>query len=634
MVNSAFIKKLWHWFDNSFFFWFIVFLAVFIPLYPKIPLGEIIPGYIVRVRLEDVFIFTAIAWWGLQILRHKLEWRTPITAAVLLYAAVGLLSNVLGVVLTKTIPPELLHFGKSMLHWLRYIEYFSLFFMAYAVIKTKKQVGILLGAMVATTISVAIYGYGQKYLYWPVYSTMNREFSKGMRLYLGPFARVQSTFAGHYDLGAYLVVVLPLFLALYFWLARFLVKPTVTKKWFIWLVRGARISLIAAWLSGLWLLVLSASRTSFIGYMVGIGLVVLALMLKKRAWWWGISRGFTVALISVIIMFVVGELPTRFGQLIDQNKYPQFHYWFHTINDLANHPYKLLGLAAPKVQQPANGIAVGDVENSLNQQGMTVSDTQPTAEKPTSATVSARPSDVQIDVPENTFAVGDPNATLAANLHLVDGRLVQERVFSACALQRSLSLCIRLETLWPRAFQGFTRNPLFGSGYATLTKSMVGEFTEAESTDNNFLRTLGETGGLGFFFFYGSIGLLMWYSFQAYRRSEDGFTLAIAIGAFAGAVGLLINAMYIDVFASSKVAYTFWMLQGVVLALLVRFADVAPRYAFEKQKQQSDTEQLRAMLEKIEQNTKEKHDVPHAYVSSSKRRAKSINKQRPGVHRR
>ena len=60
---------------------------------------------------------------------------------------------------------------------------------------------------------------------------MNREFSKGMRLYLSEYARVQSTFAGHYDLGAYLVVVLPLALAGLFGLREVKFRRTGCGTW-------------------------------------------------------------------------------------------------------------------------------------------------------------------------------------------------------------------------------------------------------------------------------------------------------------------------------------------------------------------------------------------------------------------
>ena len=62
---------------------------------------------------------------------------------------------------------------------------------------------------------VAVYGFGQKYLYWPAFSTMNREFSKGWVLYLTEHARVLSTFGGHYDLAAFIMMVLILLWSLF-----------------------------------------------------------------------------------------------------------------------------------------------------------------------------------------------------------------------------------------------------------------------------------------------------------------------------------------------------------------------------------------------------------------------------------
>src|SRR5690606_18678152 len=137
--------------------------------------------------------------------------------------------------------------------------------------------------------------------------------------------------------------------------------------------------------------------------------------------------------------------------------------------------------------------------------------------------------------------------------------------YSACSLDRGLSLCIRLETLWPRAIEGFKRNPLLGSGYATLTKETVEQFTEAESTDNNFLRTLGETGALGFITFYGVVVLTLWYAFR-HLRDNDTLARALCVGYIGGSIGLLINALYIDVYAASKVAMTYWGLAGIVVA--------------------------------------------------------------------
>lgn len=620
MVNNGFIKKLWNWFDEYFLLSAVAFLIAFIPLYPKIPIADIIPGYIVRIRLEDLFIAVFGVWWGIQVLRQKVHWKTPLTLFVLAYAISGFLSNILGVYLTHTIPAELLHVGKSMLHWMRYLQYFSLFFLAYSAVKTRRHGQWLVFIMVLTLLAVTFYGYGQKNWFWPVYSTMNREFSKGIRLYLGEHARVQSTFAGHYDLGAYLVVLVPLVWSLSFAYRDRgieLAKKGIAfwRRWTWWW----SLLMVFTLVCGLWLLVLSASRTSFLGYAVAVILVTGWYWIRqKRGFVWFVSRSFAIGVVSTVFLLTIGDLSTRFAQLIDEEKYPELHAAYTEFNRVVDNPEKLLGMNWIKSGPPAGSKSVSDLEKELNEQGLTVSDTQPTSDKP---------SDVTTSVPEQQYELNDPAATLAGELVQVGDKLVKERVYSDCALTRSLSLCIRLETLWPQAINGFTSNPLFGSGYATLTKSTVEQFTEAESTDNNFLRTLGETGALGFFFFYGAVGIALWYHFRAILASKDNWLFAVAVGGFAGTVGLLINALYIDVFAASKVAYTFWTVQGVLLALYVREGVAGERFAYDRHATQKQTAQLSALLAQVESESKQRFGSGK-YVSQAKRRAKSTRKKK------
>ncbi len=608
MANNGFMQKLWNWFDNSFLLFATIFFVAFIPLYPKIPLTDLIPGYIVRLRLEDFFVAAAAAWWGIQVLRKKIHWRTPLTAAIGGYVLIGLISNLSGMFLTQTIPTTFVHVGKSALHWARYIQYFSLFFIAYSGVKTRAQGLLAVSTSILTVVLVGIYGYGQKYWYWPLYSTMNREFSKGLRLVLSPYGRVQSTFAGHYDLGAYLVIVIPFALALFFVLGRRELLPSWIKtRW----IRPLRIVSFLAWFSGLWLLVMSASRAAFVGYLAGLGLVLLIWAWKIKDWRWFLTRSIGFFLFSTIMLVFVGDLRTRFAQLIDQNKYPRVHTAYHTVNDYANNPQKFLAFVGVNVEVSDEQKSLQQLEAELNEQGMTLSDTQPLP----------RPSDVTVDVPLKEFDLDDPAATLAANVIRQGDKLVQQQTFSDCALKRSLSLCIRLETLWPQAIQGFLKNPVVGSGYATLTKSQVEQFTEADSTDNNFLRTLGENGVVGFAFFYGAIGLSMWFSWRMAFDSSDTVLSSFGIAAFAGAVGLLLNAVYIDVFAASKVAYTFWLMQGVVLAVGVKEGVIAPKFAFERAKQSEELAQISALLQKMESKRTEKYQDSH-YLSAAKQSQK------------
>jgi len=141
----------------------------------------------------------------------------------------------------------------------------------------------------------------------------------------------------------------------------------------------------------------------------------------------------------------------------------------------------------------------------------------------------------------------------------------KERTWSPNAMKYGLSLAIRLDELWPNAIDGFMTNPLLGSAYGTLNKKEFYQFTEAESTDNNFLRTLGETGLLGFITFYG-IFLVIFYQIKQNQKASP-WLKNLNLAFMAASLGLLANALYIDVFASSKVAFTYWALAGAILAI-------------------------------------------------------------------
>jgi hypothetical protein len=421
-----------------------------------------------------------------------------------------------------------------------------------------------------TVVLLAVYGYGQRYFYWPVYSTMNREFSKGIRLYLTEFARVQSTFAGHYDMAAYLVIALPLVLAFAYQL-RTRWSSTLL-HWTFWI--------------GSWLLVLSASRTPFGAYIAAIGLVLLITSILQKGWLnkfkFLVTRGLVFAFFLTILLYYFGaDMFERLGHVVRSN--PKLDGIVMMIDAqrkvvlpddvVANSPLsskKLLSML-PKGKPPTQAISTDDFAATV----AAAEDAEPVASKsdqppmplnqgttePT-PTPPQRPAGVYEDIPDI-----EKVATVSATGETIVKYVKRPPKWSECALEKELSLCIRLEVLWPRAIEGFWTNPLLGSGYATLTKETVDQFTEADSTDNNYLRTLGEIGALGFITFYGAVALVAWYA--AWNMfSKDRLRSALSIGILCGTIGLLINAIYIDVFAASKVAQVYWSLAGIFFGFL------------------------------------------------------------------
>jgi hypothetical protein len=527
------LKRTLNWLDEQLLFILGTILLIFIPLYPKIPLFDILPGYIVRVRVEDVLIALSAVTWLIQLVRGKITWKSPLFRLIGLYTLTGFLSILSAIFIIHTVPLELLHIGKSALHLFRYVEYFFLFVMMYSALKTIKQAKVIVWVLLLSVVAVSLYGIGQKYWYWPVYSTMNREFSKGIRLYLTEHARVQSTFGGHYDLGAYLVVVLPLLLALTF---------KAKRKWekrLLYLVHAI----------GLWLLIVSASRAPFLAYTASALLVIALISWQAPSWKARLSgfikRSLGFGLLFGVLLFSFGQdVKERFRQVLESNPealktYDDFNFQRKYYRDVL---YDKLGIRELNPPSNSRGVSNADLEPVLT----------PTDQQPS----TTRPSDVYEDIPDLVSVTTNGTTTIEE----------RERTWSANALKYGLSIAIRLDTLWPNAVKGFMRNPLLGSGYATLNKESDYHFTEADSTDNNYLRALGETGLLGFVAFFGIIFLVLK---QTSRNlfSQDILKSSLAIGLFAGTVGLLINATYIDVYAASKVAFTYWAVVGFTLAV-------------------------------------------------------------------
>ncbi len=520
------MRKALIWLDEHLLFILTGFLLAFIPLYPKIPLADILPGYIVRVRLEDIFIALTLIIWIIQLWRKKVSFGpNPLTRPVLAYLTVGALSMISAVLITQTVPFEFLHISKMALHFFRRIEYFSLFFVFYSTIKSIRQVKIYLLILLLTIVGITVYGFGQKYLYWYAFSTMNREFSKGWRLILTQHARVMSTFGGHYDLAAYSMGALLVLWSLYFSL-----------KQKIWKM------ITLTTLAGLfWILILTVSRTSFIAYIAGIT-VLFVFWMFKEGFRWAFPRWIVVIALSISIMLSFGDLSDRFLKLL------KLDVRLAGIKSLILKP----------VGAPPKGEDIALLENNPAAVGaITIDEVTSKSDFPP---LPLRPTDVTTDIPDGFIAT----QSASGNTQLT----VVKRTYSKTSLVYDLSTGIRLDALWPQAIKGLMSNPLLGSGYSTLNKLNVNDFTEAESTDNDFLRALGETGILGFIAFgwiLVSILLVIWKLFLSIK---DKLLFGFVVGLGAVVVGLLVNAIYIDVFEASKVALSFWAVSGIVLGAL------------------------------------------------------------------
>ncbi|MBI2066053.1 O-antigen ligase family protein [Candidatus Woesebacteria bacterium] len=265
-------------------------LLAAIPLYPKFPaIG--IAGTYVSVRLED-FLMAAVALLALIAFLPEVKrlFAKKIERSVAILLGIGLVSLLSGILITQTVVP---HIG--LLHWMRRIEYFIPLFIGLLYFRDKKEdtLEFFLKILMIVLVVAFLYGLGQKYLSWPVIITQNEEYSKGVALRWIPGSHINSTFAGHYDLATFLVLLLPIFVSLFF-----VIKKTTSK-----------VLLLVVIFSGLWLLANAVSRISIVSYLLG---VTLALVLIKR-----IKAIPIVILISLVVFGFSSDLLARYMRIIE-----------------------------------------------------------------------------------------------------------------------------------------------------------------------------------------------------------------------------------------------------------------------------------------------------------------------------
>lgn len=455
-------------------FWGVLFLFVFIPLYPKFPLFGV-SGTFVAIRLEDLFIFVTVVIWVLYLVlseKYKQILQERLTQLLLLFFFTGLVSTISGIFLTNSV-----EFHISILHYLRRIEFMFLLPVVATVIQTRKQLIATLVTLAVVIGFVNIYALGQQYLDWPVISTTNSEFSKGLILRLSPGARVNSTFAGHYDLAAFLAMVIVGMSAIFF---------AVSKK-----IKIGVLILIGI---SLFVLIMTAARVSFIAAFAGISFSLI--FSKERRYL------LFIFFAAAVILIYPSQLRDRFISTI-------------TVN--------ILNLGQRYEGQTPDQ----KIRSRLNIPTLAIKTSSQSGETSIFASQSG---EVATDI-----TPGEPLDT------------TQLGVFR--------SFQIRLQIEWPRALSAFYKNPFLGTGYSSL----------GIATDNDFLRSLGETGILGTIAF-GLIFVCLIKKILGGFKNKDKLTRYFSAGTLSLIVTFLINGLFIDVFEASKIATFFWMIIGLSLA--------------------------------------------------------------------
>lgn len=257
----------------------------------KFPLIRV-PGTFVSIRAEDLLLLATFVIVLIRVFQKIFEYiDNRIVKFFLLFSGIGLISYFSALAITQTV---VFHIG--FLHWARRIEYFVPFVLGYEFFRTKdyqNRLGLVVNCILLVVFVAFVYGFGQRYFSWPIIITQNEEYSKGVALRWVEGSHINSTFAGHYDLSTYLVLVLSIITALF----------VICKK------KYEKLFLGLSWISGMWLLVNAASRISFFSYLVSC---IFALVLLKK-----FKMIIFFLAISIVFTFMSSNLLLRYQRIFE-----------------------------------------------------------------------------------------------------------------------------------------------------------------------------------------------------------------------------------------------------------------------------------------------------------------------------
>ncbi len=480
--------------------WLVFLYIFFIPLWPKLPFQTVGYTYI-AIRYEDLFVALLVLVFLFELVRGKVKLKdNPLFKPIVFYWLVVFVSFLFGFYILRTIKTLELGFLNSA----RRVEYMIVFFIAFATLQKKEQFLLYLKSIFLVLALVSLYGIGQKFFGWPAVQTMNPHYAKGLLLTLDANARISSTFGGHYDLAAYLVVLFPLVLAAF----------AVSGKVHYFLLFA--ISLLA--------LILTASRVSYIAYAVSAGAFLLFIRRPKLL--------LAVILLTVLLTPLSENLTKRIKRTFREE-----YVWYNPQTGSAIVPREIR----------ADDLPPGDLVVSKKE-----TEVLP-PQKISSKEAQLVKNQIRDKIVEEAAKTGKKLTEAEIQVLVND---VFNKLQPAKSVVTDISFATRLQVEWPRAVMAFIKNPLSGTGPSSIT----------EATDNFLSRALGETGILGFTAFFFIIAKLQFLFWTAARRlSEKGRILFL--GVIFGVAGLLINALYIDVFEASKIAFFIWFLWGLMLKL-------------------------------------------------------------------
>lgn len=464
------MEKLLKWLGNNILALEVGFLLIFIPLYPKLPLIDILHTW-VYIRLEDFFVLLSALTWFILFVKRKVTLKTPLTAQIIAYWVVGGVSLLFSIIVLR---PHLPNFfpNVALLHYLRRIEYLSLFFIAYFAAKSRRNAKVFVCIIAISVFVVSLYAFGQRFLGFPAFLTMNEEFSKGIPLKLASTSRIPSTFGGHYDLAIYLVMCIAFLSGIFFSIKGL----------------GKKFLLFVVLLFGFATLVLTASRVSFAMYIISVSLV---LFLHKKKW---LILPFVVT--SFLLMNLIsGGTSDRFGKTLRVQDV--------VYNAKTGQPISTL--------EAAKGIEEGE-DLPLGSGFINI----PKVIEKNS------PEATNVAVIKKAIPISLRTATMSSEIATLSGEFLIKP-----ALVYDISFTTRIQGTWNRAIKAFTMSPLLGTGYSSVGLAADNSYLRA-------MGETGIIGLISFIIILGSMAFLARQAYKFCRGGIERGAVIGFIGLLVG----------------------------------------------------------------------------------------------------
>lgn len=533
--------KFFYLIRNNILFAVALFLLAFIPLYPKIPLVNVQNTW-VYIRLDDIVVLLSIFVFVILLILKKVSLKTPLTLPIMLFWFIGGISTLHGVLLLFPTLPNIFP-NVAFLSYLRRIEYMSLFFIAYASIREKKYINYIVAILVIVLLLVVGYGFGQRFLGFPAYLTMNEEFAKGIPIRLSSSSRVPSTFAGHYDLAGYLVLIIPILVSSAFgfknWLAKIFLLGSAFLGFALLFMTVSRVSFLVLLISLVLLLIFQRRRLIIISFLaLTLLFLILSPMLLER---------FTSTLSEANVL-----VDTKTGYSIGQIKMVPPSYFENKKIIKEPHANDSIKFSSSSALFPLSLVPP--------KAAVVIEPNRPNGESLPQGTsyVNLYLSPVVQKLGMYFYQKADKTSSKSSDMYVVFGDFVVKK-----AKAYDLSFTTRFQGEWPRTLLAFERNIFLGNGYGSVSLAV----------DNDYLRALGETGLLGFLSFISIFLVAGIYIKKILSKVDSSLTRGFIVGFMAGTLGLGLNAVFIDVFEASKIAFVYWLLMGMVLGILYHYKE-------------------------------------------------------------